>query len=90
MIFVKSLEKNEFRIVYKVPYRQLRSMTVMNDKDCAYLEMYIETEDNQKIFPRFRLENTESAKSLENKIRYAKADYDETLFTLNFYKDDDI
>lgn len=86
---MKSLEF-EFRTVYEVTYQKLKGMSVIEDKECTYLEMCIETDDNEKIFPRFKFENRESAKSLENKIRYAKADYDETLYTMHFYKDDEI
>lgn len=88
VLFVKSLEY-EYRTIYEVPYQQLKGMSVIEDKEHTFLEMCIETEDNEKIFPRFKFENRESAKSLENKIRYAKADYDETLYTLHFFKDDE-
>jgi len=88
VIFVIGVEY-EYRTVYEVVYSQLKGMSVIEDRQCSYLEMCIETEDNEKVFPRFKFENKESAKSLENKIRYAKADYDETLYTLHFYKDDE-
>lgn len=89
VIFVKQLN-NELRTIYQVSFRNLIEMNVIEDKDTTYLELCIETEDNEKIFPRFKFENRETAKSLEKKIRYAKADYNETLYNLNFFiKDDD-
>lgn len=86
-MFVKSLDY-DFQTVYQVPYQQLKGMSVIEDKECTYLEMCIETEDNEKVFPRFKFESKQMAKSLEYKIRYAKAEYDETLYTLHFYNED--
>lgn len=87
VIFVKCGE-DEFQTVYEVPYQKLKGLSVIEDKNAAYLEMFIETEDNEKIFPRFKFDSKELAKSLEYKIRYAKAEYDETFYILHqFYSD---
>jgi hypothetical protein len=88
VIFIKTTEY-EFRTVYEITYQQLKGTSVIEEKDLSYLEICIETDEGEKVFPRFKFENKEAAKSLDNKIRYAKALYDETFFILHSYKDDE-
>lgn len=85
VLFIKSVDF-DFRVEYEYTYEQLKGISTIEDKDCAYLELFIEKEENGF---RFLFENKEGAKSLENKIRYAKADYDETFYILHNYKDDE-
>jgi hypothetical protein len=88
VVFIKSNEY-EFRMHYEITYQQLKGTSVIvDDKDMAYLEICIES-DGETLLPRFRFENKEAAKSLNNKIQYAKALYDETFYILHAYKDDD-
>ena len=88
VIFIKSSEY-EFRTVYEITFQQLKGTSVIEEKDVSYLEICIETDEGEKLFPRFRFESKEAAKSLDKKIRYAKSLYDETFFILHSYKDDE-
>lgn len=88
VIFIRVIDQ-DYRTIYEVPYHSLKGMSVIEDGAVAYLEMCVETDDREKIFPRFKFEGKDAAKSLENKIRYAKADYDETRYSLHFFVDDD-
>ncbi len=82
---------DEYRIVYEIQYAKLVGMIVIEDKETKnwYLETCIEVENNDKIFPRFKMQNRESAKALESKIKYAKNHYDESLYTVHLWHDRD-
>lgn len=70
-------------------YQQLKETSVVEEKNKAYLEIFMETEDGQSTSHRFKFENKSIATSVANKIRFGKADFDETFYSLSNYKDDD-
>jgi hypothetical protein len=61
----------------------------IEDNNKVYLEIVMQTDTGQKKSYRIKLENKQISNSLENKIRFAKADFDETFFMLHNYNDDD-
>ncbi len=90
VIFIKSSEY-EFRTIYEITYQQLKNTRVLEDsKENSCLELCIENDEAQEVFLKFKFENREAAKSLDNKIRFAKALHDETFFILYSYKDDEL
>ncbi len=45
--------------------------------------------DDKASSQKFKFENKSIANSVANKIRFGKADFDETFYSLSNYKDDD-
>ena len=70
-------------------YQELKGTSVLEDKNKYSLEIFIENEDNNVSSQRFKFENKSIANSVANKIRFGKADFDETFYSLSNYKDDD-
>lgn len=70
-------------------YIDLKSSSVIEEDDKIYIEIILENEESGMQSKRFRLENKQLALSLANKIRFAKADFDETFYSLPNYKDQD-
>ncbi len=87
-MFIKSSEY-EYSILYEVAYNELRGTTVKEIEGKTSLEIFVETDDNNLGSEKFKFENRVIASSIANKIRFGKADYDETFYSLSNYKDDD-
>ena len=88
IMFIKSSEY-EYSILYEVAYNELRGTTVKEVGGQTTLEICMETDDSKLSSEKFKFENRVIANSLANKIRFGKADYDETFYSLSNYKDDD-
>lgn len=94
VLLIKSSE-HEMRIIFAINYDEIRSTSVYqeNESNQVYLELCLHDfmlpstsslSNNQakRKYPSFKLENKERALTLEKKINYAKADYDETVYAL--------
>ena len=88
IIFIKRSEY-EYLTSYEATYTDLKSSGVIEDEKKIYLEIILENEEIGLKSQRFKFENKQLACSLANKIRFAKADFDETLYSLPNYKDTD-
>ena len=86
IIFIKSSEY-EYTILYEVTYNELKDTRVLEENGKIYLEIFIENELVKS--QRFKFENKQMANSVANKIRFGKADFDETFYSLTNYKDED-
>ena len=90
VLLIKSSE-HEMRTIFAINYDEIRSINVYqeNESNQVYLELCLHdfmlpSTSNQakRKYPSFKLENKERALTLEKKINYAKADYDETVYAL--------
>jgi hypothetical protein len=92
VLFIKS-SNFEFKMLFEITYQELQHTKLIEDTNQVFLEItkYIETSNGgreNKKFTRFKFESKDSAMSLENKINYAKANYDESFYNLPNYHDD--
>ena len=90
VLFIKSSDYY-FKTMYEVKYNDLKTVNLVEDgPDKVFLEAILENQmDHMKKSIRFKFENKQAASSLANKIRFAKASYDETFYNLLNYKDDE-
>ena len=70
-------------------YNELKDTRVLEENSKIYLEIFIENENELVKSQRFKFENKQLANSVANKIRFGKADFDETFYSLTNYKDED-
>ena len=84
MIFIKHYEL-EYKILYEITYDELKTTRVIQENGQIYLEIGREEEPGLVKYPRFKFDSRESAVSLDNKISFAKANYDESFFNLPDY-----
>ena len=87
-MFIKNSE-DEFTTLYEVTYQHLRGTTVMEIEGKTSMEIFMESDDSTLSSQRFKFESRSIANSVANKIRFGKADYDETFYSLSNYKDDE-
>ena len=74
----------------QVTYSDLKNGNVIEEEaNTVYLELILENEDNEIKRKKIRLENKQLAQSFAKKIRFAKADFDETFYSLQNYRDQD-
>ena len=88
VLFIKTSEF-EFKTLYEVNYQEIRGTTIFEEGGKFYLEITLENEGMNKS-PRFKFESKDSANSLENKIQYAKINYDETFYSFSNNTDDEV
>lgn len=89
MIIIKR-EENEYTPDDQVTYGDLKSGKVVEeDGNKIFLEILLENEDNEFKTKKIRLENKQIAHSFANKIRFAKADFDEMFYSLPNFRDQD-
>jgi hypothetical protein len=72
---------------YEATYTDLKSSSAIEEDGKIFLEIILENEDTGLKSQRFIFENKQLASSLANKIRFAKADFDETLYSLTNHRD---
>ncbi len=84
VIFIKYYEM-EMKVLYEITYEELKTTRIIEDNGQVYLEIGREEEPGLVKYPRFKIESRDSAISLGNKISFAKANYDDSFFTLPDY-----
>ena len=87
ILFIKSSEY-EYTTLYELTYQELKETNVVEENSKVFLEIFMETDDKASS-QKFKFENKSIANSVANKIRFGKADFDETFYSLSNYKDDD-
>lgn len=88
IMFIKSSEY-EYTTLYEVTFHELIETNVVEENNKIFLEIFMDRDDGTAKKQRFKFENKQIANSVVNKIRFGKADYDETFYSLTNYKDDD-
>jgi hypothetical protein len=74
-------------MLYEITYQELKDSKITQDENGKIFLEILRNNPNEKN-QRFKCESTEVGMSLENKINYAKANYDETFYNLSNYRDD--
>ena len=88
VLFIKTNDY-EFKTLYEVNYQEIKGTTIFEEGGKFNLEITIENEGLSKS-PKFKFESKDSAISLENKIQYAKINYDESFYSFSNNTDDEI
>lgn len=88
VLFIK-ISEFEFKRLFEVNYQEIKGTRIKEENEKIYLEILIENGGELKT-PKFKFETKDSAISLENKIHYAKINYDETFYSFSYNADDEI
>ena len=83
LFLIKSSSVYEFNIIYQATYQELKGMRVVDENYKTYVELYLENPINGETkSPRFKCKNRFVFNSFANKVRFAKASYDETKYAI--------
>lgn len=86
ILFIRDIESN-FQVLYEYRYENLRGnrgTSISETKDNTNVLLHLEGDKQFKI----ECQNIDMAIALESKIRSAKENFDETLYVLQSYKEE--
>jgi len=77
-------------VIYQATYRELKGMRAVEESGKVFMELFLENPDNGETkTPRIKCESRPIFNSFSNKVRFAKANYDETKFAVASVFDSD-
>jgi vacuolar protein sorting-associated protein 13D len=83
LFLAKSSSVNEPNIIYQATYQELKGMKIVDENLKTYLELFLENPVNGETkSSRFQCKNRVVFNSFANKVRFAKASYDETKYAI--------
>ncbi len=83
LFLTKTSGSYEFNTIYQATYQELKGMRVVDENYKTYVELFLENPTNGETkSPRFKCKNRFVFNSFANKVRFAKASYDETKYAI--------
>ena len=83
VLFLIKYSTFEFNIIYQATYLELKGMRVVDENYKTYVELFLENPTSgESKSPRFKCKNRVVFNSFANKVRIAKASYDEIKYAI--------